>query len=104
MPAQLTSIDDARALVLGHVRRLGDEQVAAAAALGRVLGEDVEAGFDLPPFRSSAMDGFALVAGAAAELPVVGESRAGRPVEGTLQAGEGVRISTRRGVPEWPDA
>src|SRR5436190_19188333 len=104
MPAQLTSIDDARALVLGHVRRLGGEQVAAASALGRVLAEDVTAAFDLPPFRSSAMDGFALVAGAAAELPVVGESRAGRPFEGTLQAGEAVRISTGGVVPEGADA
>ena len=104
MPAQLTSIDDARALVLGHVRRLGGEQVAAASALGRVLAEDITAAFDLPPFRSSAMDGFALVAGAAAELPVVGESRAGRPFEGTLQAGEAVRISTGGVVPEGADA
>jgi len=75
-----------------------------AAALGRVLAEDVAAELDLPPFRSSAMDGFALVAGPAAELPVVGESRAGRPYEGIVEPGGAVQISTGAVVPDGADA
>ena len=74
-------------------------------ALGRVLAEDVAAAIDVPPFDSSAMDGFALVAGAAAELPVVGESRAGQPVGGALSSrAQAMRISTGAAVPEGADA
>jgi molybdopterin molybdotransferase len=100
----LISVDEARARVLAAVRPLGAERVALDDALGRVLAEEVVADFDLPPFDSSAMDGFAVVAGTAAELPVVGESQAGRPFGGQLQAGQAVRISTGAVIPAGADA
>jgi molybdopterin molybdotransferase len=73
-------------------------------ALGRVLASDVTADMAVPPFDSSAMDGFALVAGPASELPVVGESRAGHPFATRLEPGTAVRISTGAVVPEGADA
>jgi molybdopterin molybdotransferase len=69
-----------------------------------VLAEDVVAELDLPPFDSSAMDGYALVAGTAGELPVVGESQAGRPFEGEVQPRQAVRISTGAVIPAGADA
>jgi molybdopterin molybdotransferase len=102
--SDLVSVDEARARVLATVRPLAAEPVPAGDALGRVLAEDLAADFALPPFDSSAMDGFALVAGAAAELPVVGESKAGRPFERELQRGEAVRISTGAVIPAGADA
>ena len=75
----LIAIAEARRIVLEHVRPLDSEPVRLDAAAGRVLAEDVTSAIDVPPFDSSAMDGFALVAGAAAELELVGESRAGHP-------------------------
>jgi molybdopterin molybdotransferase len=104
MPGQLLSVDEARSRVLAAVRPLGHERVAVDDALGRVLAEDVVAGLDLPPFDSSAMDGFALVAGDGGELPVVGESQAGAPWDGELQAGHAVRISTGAVIPAGADA
>ena len=62
----LLSIDDALARVLARARPLDAERVPVAAAAGRVLAEDVAARVDLPPFASSAMDGFAV---RAADLP-----------------------------------
>jgi molybdopterin molybdotransferase len=50
------------------------------------------------------MDGYAVVAGPAAELPVVGESRAGHPARRALEAGEAMVISTGALVPEGADA
>ncbi len=100
----LISIAEARELVLAESRPLPADQVRLADALGRVLAEDVSAGEDLPPFDSSAMDGFALVAGPAAELPIVGESRAGHPAERVLEAGEAIRISTGAALPSGADA
>jgi molybdopterin molybdotransferase len=104
MPGDLISVNEARDLVVAAVRPLGAERVPVDDALGRVLAEDVVADVDLPPFDSSAMDGYALVAGPGGELPVVGESQAGRPFEGEIHAGEAARISTGAVMPAGADA
>ena len=81
-------------------RRLGTRTCPLERRCGRVLAEDVTSAIDVPPFDSSAMDGYALVAGPSAELEVIGESRAGtRPAE-AVRAGAAVRISTGAAVPE----
>jgi molybdopterin molybdotransferase len=102
--ADLISVEETRTRVLAAVRPLPAEPVASADALGRVLAADVVSELALPPFDSSAMDGFAVVAGPPGELPVVGESRAGTPFGGTLRPGEAVRISTGAVVPAGADA
>ena len=77
----LIYISTALELVLDAVRPLGSEDLSLAEALGRVLAADVAAAEDLPPFDSSAMDGYAVIAGPGGELEVVDESRAGHPAE-----------------------
>jgi molybdopterin molybdotransferase len=112
MAAKLIEIEQARRIVLEHVEPLAREDVALAEALGRVLAEDLTSAAAIPPFDSSAMDGFALrhgdVASAAREHPVslsvVGESRAGRPAEQKVQAGEAIAISTGAAMPAGADA
>jgi molybdopterin molybdotransferase len=100
----LISIAEARERVLAEVSPLPPEEVPLEGALGRVLAEDARAAEDLPPFDSSAMDGFALIAGPDAELAIVGESRAGHPAEVALGAGEAMRISTGAAIPGGADA
>jgi molybdopterin molybdotransferase len=97
--SELISIDEAQARVLEAARPLAAEDVPLSGALGRVLAEDVESPIDVPPFDSSAMDGYAVVAGPEAELEVVGESRAGRPAAGEVVPGTAIRISTGAAVP-----
>ena len=98
--ADLISISDARGRVLEAATPLPPVRVSLAEALGRVLAEDVVSPVDVPPFDSSAMDGFAVAAGAAGELRVVGESRAGHPSPVAVTEGTAVRISTGAQVPE----
>ena len=102
--SDLITIDEARRRVLAAVTRLGDEPVSLHDALGRVLAEDVAATVAVPPFDSSAMDGFAVLAGPAAELEVIGEARAGHPATVPLHAGSAIRISTGAVLPEGADA
>src|SRR3954470_4117481 len=98
--ADLLTIDEARALVLGTVTRLDSDERPIADALGRALAEDVAAERDVPSFANSAMDGFALRSGSAGrELRIVGESRAGTPAEVAVGAGEPVRISRAAAMP-----
>ena len=102
--SDLISIDEARRRVLEAVRPLGTEDVALDLALGRVLAEDVTSGIDVPPFDSSGMDGYALIAGPEAELEVIGEARAGHPAAEAVRPGTAIRISTGAVVPEGADA
>jgi len=107
--SRLLSIAQARELVRAAVAPLDGEPVPIEAALGRVLAEDVAAAHDVAPFDSSAMDGFALRAErphtpAGTTLPIVGESRAGRPADRPLGPGEAMRISTGAMLPEGADA
>ncbi|MBV9817279.1 MAG: molybdopterin molybdotransferase MoeA [Solirubrobacterales bacterium] len=105
MPRPLISIAQARESVLAAVRPLGAELVAIEAALGRVLAEDVRAAGDVPPFHSSAMDGYAIEPGDAGRaLRVVDEARAGAPATRALGAGEAIRVSTGAAVPEGAGA
>lgn len=101
----LLSIDEALARVLARVRPLESERVLVHAAACRVLAEDVAAAVDLPSFRSSAMDGYALRADdTPGTLPVVFRIAAGLPADRPLAAGEAMAISTGGAVPEGADA
>jgi molybdopterin molybdotransferase len=101
----LLTIDDALALVLAHARPLTSEAVAVSDAAGRVVAEPPLATVDLPPFDSSAMDGYAVRAGdTPGTLEVVGESAAGAPATRRLAAGEAIRVSTGAVVPDGADA
>jgi molybdopterin molybdotransferase len=103
--AGLLTIDDALTRVLASVRPLGAEAVAVSAAAGRVLAAPATAIVDLPPFDSSAMDGYAVrAADTPGTLTVVGESAAGKPAQRELGGGEAIRISTGAVVPAGADA
>jgi molybdopterin molybdotransferase len=102
--ASLLSLEEAQARVLAAAQSLPAELVPIAEAGGRVVAEDVRARVDLPPFASSAMDGFAARASdLPGTLPIVGESAAGSPFEGPLAAGTAAAISTGAVVPEGAD-
>jgi molybdopterin molybdotransferase len=101
----LLTLEEAHERVLKAARPLPVENVPIAAAAGRVTAEEVRARVDLPPFASSAMDGFAV---RAADLPgtlrIAGESAAGRPFDTQVEPGCAVVISTGAVVPEGADA
>ncbi len=104
MPDPLT-IDEALAAILARASPLEAETVRVAAAAGRVLAEDAVAIVDLPSFRSSAMDGYAVRSvDAPGTLRVVDRSAAGRPAGRRRGGGEAIEISTGAVVPEGADA
>jgi molybdopterin molybdotransferase len=103
--ADLLTIEEAQRLILERVRPLPVERVALEEAAGRVLAEDAAAIVDLPPFPSSAMDGYAVrSADTPGTLPVAARIAAGRPAPRDLQAGEAMAIATGGVVPEGADA
>ena len=103
--AELLTLEEAQELVLARARPLPAELVPISEASGRVAAEDVRAKVDLPPFASSAMDGFAVRSSdLPGELEIVGESAAGLPYEGVVEPGCAVAISTGAVVPEGADS
>src|SRR5688500_2967866 len=101
----LLTIDEALARILERVQPLSAETVAVGDAADRVLAENVRAVVDLPPFPSSAMDGFAVRAeDTPGTLPVTFRIAAGRPSPRPLGPGEAMGISTGGVVPQGADA
>jgi molybdopterin molybdotransferase len=101
----LLTVEEAQARILARCAELAAESVALDAAAGRVTAADAVAVVDLPPFPSSAMDGFALRSGdAPGTLAIAGRIAAGSPARRDLRAGEAMAISTGGVVPDGADA
>lgn len=102
---ELLTFEEALAKVLGRAQRLPSETVLLGRAAGRVTAEPATARVDLPPFASSAMDGFAVRAGETpGSLPIAFEVAAGNPSSDTLPAGAAAVIATGGAVPDGADA
>lgn len=101
----LIPVAEALDRILAGVASLPGEHVPTGEAQGRVLCEDLAALRTQPPAPVSAMDGYAV---RAADLPgtlaVIGEASAGAAFEGSVNAGEAVRIFTGAVVPAGADA
>jgi molybdopterin molybdotransferase len=103
--AELLSLEEALERILGRVTPLGPEVVELSGAAGRVLAEDARAVVDLPPFPSSAMDGFAVRSeDTPGRLPIVARIAAGVPAPRSLEPGEAMAIATGGVVPAGADS
>jgi molybdopterin molybdotransferase len=83
----------------------GTEAVPLAAALGRILAEDITAPRDVPPKDNAAVDGFAVAfddldPDGDTRLPVAGRIAAGHPLGRAPRRGEAYRIFTGAPMPE----
>ncbi|MES1212115.1 MAG: gephyrin-like molybdotransferase Glp, partial [Leifsonia sp.] len=111
-PSARTPVDVHRervlaALKVDGIRRRMPERLPLADALHRVSSSDVVSPIDLPPFRNSQMDGYAVrsadVASAPVSLPVVGEVAAAPGAPAELRAGTAIKIMTGAPVPDGAD-
>ena len=103
----MLSVDDALTRILARIAPLDATEVGLIEALGGVLTDDAKADRDVPPFRNSAMDGYAVrgddVRQGGVKLRVVGAVAAGRPPDRAVGAGEAVRIMTGAPMPDGAD-
>jgi molybdopterin molybdotransferase len=104
---------EALGIIDEHIKPIeGTEKVSINEAKGRVLAEDVVAGFNVPPFPRASMDGYAVKAkdttGATEERPVklnlIGIQHTGGVFEGTINEGECLEIATGAPMPDGADA
>jgi molybdopterin molybdotransferase len=110
--SDMRSVDEVRTEILHRVRTLSPIQLHLQEAFGCVLASDVVADTDIPPFSSSAMDGFAVRAAdvdratndQSVSLRIAGWAPAGRHPEATVGAGEAVQIATGAPIPAGADS
>jgi molybdopterin molybdotransferase len=110
-----TSVDEHAARIAQLLARAltpRAERISIENALGRVTWSAVHSPVDLPLFRNSQMDGFAVIAAdlasatstAPVSLPIVGEVAARPGLPAPLARGTAVRIMTGALIPEGADA
>ncbi|MFN8481690.1 MAG: gephyrin-like molybdotransferase Glp [Anaerolineae bacterium] len=101
----MISVDDALGRVMSFAHPLPPTTVPLMDALDRVLAADVSAVEDMPPFRASTVDGFAVVAeDSAPQRRLVGEQTAGHQDNIVVTPGTAARITTGAPVPEGANA
>jgi molybdopterin molybdotransferase len=110
--ADLLSVDAALERILAGISVLPSESAPIEQALGRVLAEDIRAEADLPPFRNSSVDGYAVRSVDVVEasetspvrLRVVMDIPAGCAPHMAVGAMEAARIMTGAPLPTGADA
>ncbi|HWQ83681.1 MAG TPA: hypothetical protein VN363_03890, partial [Anaerolineales bacterium] len=107
----LLSVAAARTRLLDRFSKQPVEHLKLTQSGGRVLAETIYAGYDLPPFSNSSMDGFAVRAAdieqarpeAPVHLRVVADIPAGTEIEQIVRSGEAIRIMTGAPLPSGAD-
>lgn len=102
----MISVEEALARVVTHYKKKGKEKksVVLEEALHTVLAQAIYAPIALPPFKQSAMDGYAVHCHHQNTYQIVGEIQAGDSFDLILKPGEACRIFTGAGVPETANA
>ena len=100
----MIAFEKAFGLVISSVQPGRKEQVNLLSAFNRVLGEDVYADIEMPPFNKSAMDGFACRReDLKNELEIIDEIPAGTAPSKTIGKNQCARIMTGAMVPDGAD-
>lgn len=109
----LTPLHEAQKIVLDATKPLGLEKIGLLDALGRVLGEDIIASRDNPPWDNSAMDGFAVRWEDLKQehaiikpivLKVIEDVPAGKVATKAVGPGQAIRIMTGAPIPKGANA
>ena len=100
----MISVQQAKKLIQEHSIALTPIQIQLSDAAGHTLAQDIYASCDIPAFRQSSMDGYAVkFEENISELSLAGEMAAGSDQENTINQGEAYRIFTGAPLPNGAD-
>lgn len=100
----MISVAQAQKSVIDNAALLPKQKVELGASSNQFLAQDIIAPISLPPFRQSAMDGYAFIYDEnCTSLKIVGKVQAGAAEVPKLKRGEAIRIFTGAAVPAEAD-
>lgn len=99
----MISVEEAIQWIDKQTAPLKTQKVALNNSLNQILAEDIVSPINMPPFRQSAMDGYAIKFSDQKTYTLIDESKAGDSINVVLKEGETVRIFTGAMVPEGAD-
>ena len=99
----MIQVEQALSIIAENSTKMSAQKIDVHKALGYVLAETVYSPIDMPPFRQSAMDGYAFIQGEKHQYDVVSSSQAGDHANIKLRENEAVRIFTGAFVPDDAD-
>ncbi|MDY8138154.1 gephyrin-like molybdotransferase Glp [Aquimarina sp. 2201CG5-10] len=99
----MISVSEALSIVTNTPYSLQSKTVSIREANELILSSDIPSPIHMPPFRQSAMDGYALLLHKKDTYTVIGEVKAGDSEDFKLIPGQSVRIFTGAKVPDTAD-
>lgn len=99
----MIEVKEALEIVAANSSNLSTQKIAVKKALGYVLAETIYSPISMPPFRQSAMDGYAFIHSERHQFDIVGISQAGDHANIKLKENEAIRIFTGAYVPDNAD-
>lgn len=100
----MISVDEAKRLIGENTIALKSVKKSLLEAANHFLAQDIFGIYDIPAFRQSSMDGYAIIfADAGKSLHLIGEMAAGTSTNFTLKAGQTSRIFTGAPLPQGAD-
>lgn len=100
---RMIKVEDAIAIIEANSKKMPTKLISVSKALGYVLAEKVISPIDMPPFRQSAMDGYAFTHSIRHQYDIIGTSQAGDHSNIKLKNTEAIRIFTGAFVPDNAD-
>jgi molybdopterin molybdotransferase len=99
----MIEVKEALEIVAANSSVLSTQKISVHKALGYILAETIYSPISMPPFRQSAMDGYAFIHSRRHQFDVVGISQAGDHANIKLKETQAVRIFTGAYVPNDAD-
>jgi len=100
----MISVQEAKQLIEQNIIPSEKIMISLASAVDYNLSKDVISSINMPPFRQSAMDGYALRLENSDTFTIIDEVKAGDSHHPILNNGEAVRIYTGAAVPDTANA
>jgi molybdopterin molybdotransferase len=100
----MISVQDAFAILQNNLPPLQQVECSLVQARKHVLAEEIFSPINMPPFRQSAMDGYALCLFEGLEYEIIGEIKAGDSHLVELLPGQALKIFTGAAVPHSAQA
>ena len=99
----MIQVEEALSIIAENSINMPVQKIQVSKSLGYILAETVYSPIAMPPFRQSAMDGYAFIHSEKHQYDIVGISQAGDHSKIKLKENEAVRIFTGAHVPNNAD-